>query len=134
MNPGRFFLPNSSMYVSPLINARYFPNGRGLGLLSRITNSIKSFNWSGLLNGANKTLNVVNQTIPLVRQAGPMVNNMKSMFKIAKVFGNETGYKNHRMNANASKLRQVTPQEKIENYDDSQKKEVMNNNYPNFFI
>jgi len=70
MNPGRFFLPNMGNQFNPLIRVGYSPVG-SMGLFSRITNSIKRFNWSGLLNGANKTLNVVNQTIPLVRQAGP---------------------------------------------------------------
>ena len=129
MNPERFFLPNFSNQFTPLIRTGYLPNA---GLFSRITSSIKRFNWSGLLNGANKTLNVVNQTIPLVRQAGPMVNNMKNMFKIAKAFGNETTRKkqenNILNNSGSSNINYV------ENEANIQKKEVVNNNYPNFFI
>ena len=94
MNPGRFYVPgymgirNIPMVSSISGIANSMP--RSMGLFGRITNGIRSVNWSGLLNGANKTLNVVNQAIPLVRQAGPMVSNMKNMFRIAKAFGTET--------------------------------------------
>lgn len=67
--------------------------GRGLGLFSRLGNSmraIKGINWGGLITNASKTLNVVNQAIPLVRQVGPMMNNMKSMMRIASIFKDET--------------------------------------------
>lgn len=136
MNPGRFYLPNMSTQFGPLMRASYFPNGNGLGLFGKITNSIRRFNWSGLLNGANKTLNVVNQTIPLVRQAGPMVSNMKNMFKIAKAFGNETTSKRSRSTQNANNLPKINLKETTTRdiNESIQKKEVINDNYPNFFI
>ena len=93
MNPGRYFMPNMAgmgMRAAPMMgsvmgNAPVMAaGGRGVGLFGRIGSALRSFNFSGLLSGANKTLNVVNQTIPLIRQAKPMVNNMKSMFKLAK--------------------------------------------------
>lgn len=133
MNPGRFFLPSMTTPITPFVNVNHFPNGANLGFLGRIGSSIKRINWSGMLNNANKTLNVVNQTIPLVRQAGPMFNNMKSMFKIAKLFGNETnsGQRNATNNTSLNKLSSIS------NDDDNiikQKKEVINENYPNFFV
>ena len=130
MNPGRFFLPNFSTQISPLVRGGYLPSATRLGLFSNITNYIKRFNWSGLLNGANKTLNVVNQTIPLVRQAGPMVNNMKNMFKIAKAFGNETA------KTKLSNINNKLPNNKISNESNSSvnNKEISDTNYPNFFI
>lgn len=70
--------------------------GRGLGLFSRLGNSmkaIKGINWGGLITNASKTLNVVNQAIPLVRQVGPMVNNVKSMLRVASIFKDETDQK-----------------------------------------
>lgn len=127
MNPGRYMLPNMGMNfgMSPIMGANYIMP-RNIGLFGRIANSIRSFNWSGLLNGANKTLNIVNQTIPLIRQAGPMFNNVRSMIHLARAFGNETSRnklitkndKNNFINTN------VVPQ----------KKEVFDDNYPNFFI
>ena len=86
MNPGRYFIPN------------YVPNYHipiRQGLFTRLFGGIRSVNWGGLLNNANKTLNVVNQTIPLIRQAGPMFNNLKNMLRLAKAFGNETNKKNN---------------------------------------
>lgn len=85
MYPGNYFIPN---YSTPFMTIPYQTSR--IGLFSRLGNTIKSVNWSGILNGADKTLGVVNQTIPLVRQAKPMFSNMKSMMKLAKAFRNET--------------------------------------------
>ena len=130
MNPGRFFMPNMGATMSPMFRASYLPIRNNIGLFSRITNSIKSFNWGGLLNGANKTLNIVNQTIPLVRQAGPMVNNMRSMLRLAKAFGSETNI--------ASNTKQEKAINKVDdvliNDNNVNKKEDLDSNYPNFFV
>lgn len=135
MNPNRFFLPNMNMQFSPFIGTNYLSRGSNFGLIGRITNSIRRFNWSGLLNGANKTLNVVNQTIPLVRQAGPMVSNMKNMFKIAKAFGNETASKVSRnYSINDTSRSNLSHELESDNSAKEQKKEVTNDNYPNFFV
>lgn len=109
MDQRRFFVPQYMMMP-------YSISARTPGLFSRLFNGIKSTNWSNILNNANKTLNVVNQTIPLVKQAGPMFNNMRSMFSLAKAFGNETTKKND------------TPPIKKENI----KKETTE--LPNFFV
>ena len=45
----------------------------------------KRFNFSGFLDGAQKTLGLVNQTIPLIYQVKPIISNAKTMFKIANV-------------------------------------------------
>lgn len=141
MNPGRFYVPsymgmrNIPMAASNMMGmANSVP--RGMGLFSRITNGIRSINWGGILNNANKTLNVVNQTIPLVRQAGPMFNNMRSMLKIARAFGSETANKrtnnnirNNSINANNSNLNSNSDNENL-----VQKKEVSEDNAPNFFV
>ena len=135
MNPGRFFLPNMTHQFTPFMRGAYLQGAPNLGLFGRITNSIRRFNWSGLLNGANKTLNVVNQTIPLVRQAGPMFSNMKNMFKIAKAFGNETVSSSPRRNINLNSANNKLYQENTSEVTEiNQKKEVTNDNYPNFFI
>jgi hypothetical protein len=49
------------------------------GLLSNI-------NFSSILSGTSKTLNVVNQAIPLVKQAGPIMKNAKTMFRVMNEF------------------------------------------------
>lgn len=142
MNPGRFFMPRMGSMVSPMIGANYLPTRGNVGLFTKIFGSLKSFNWSGLLNGANKTLNVVNQTIPLVRQAGPMFNNMKSMMRLAKVFGSETtGRSNIQARNNNNIIKTNNVSETITNTNSSSnvemqsvEKEVFDNNYPNFFV
>ena len=137
MNPGRFFMPRMGANIGPMMRASYLPAGGSVGLFGRITNSLRSFNWSGLLSGANKTLNVVNQTIPLVRQAGPMFNNMKSMLKLARAFGGETtrGNTNNSNNNRISISNVNNISNNINNKENVvQKKEGDNNNYPNFFI
>lgn len=136
MNPGRFFMPRMGSNIGPMMGASLPFRGNNIGLFGRITNSLRSFNWSGLLNGANKTLNVVNQTIPLVRQAGPMLNNMKSILRIAKVFGNETARSSKNTSNNNGVIKKnenITYVDNVSN-DVVQKKEVTNNNYPNFFV
>lgn len=52
-------------------------------LFSRGLNLTKGINWSGLLDGTQKTLGVINQAIPIVYQVKPMLANARTMFKIA---------------------------------------------------
>lgn len=64
---------NPYYYMTPVSN----------GLFSSLRNGI---NWSGILNGTQRTLNLINQAIPLVKQAAPMVRNAKTMFKVMNEF------------------------------------------------
>ena len=147
MNQGRFYIPSYiGMRNIPLSNpmlGSMVMSPRKVGLFSKITNGIRSVNWSGLLTNANKTLDVVNQTIPLVRQAGPMLNNMKSMLRIARAFGSETASRgNNIVNTNLSLKQQNTITNNMNtNYDNStsstnaiEKKEIQNDNTLNFFV
>lgn len=137
MNPGRFFIPGMGNNITPMMGGNFLLSRGRLGLFGRITNSFKTFNWGGLLNGANKTLNVVNQTIPLVRQAGPMFNNMKSMLRLAKVFGNETNnslINNDITNKNSSIINSSSKVINMQDKNLIQKKEISNYSNPNFFI
>jgi len=135
MNPGRFYTPN---YIGvrniPIYNSMFgVTNSRGIGLFSKITNGIRAVNWNGLLSNANKTLNVVNQAIPLVRQAGPMVNNMKSMLRIAKAFGNETNH-HHKNNIISSSNTCYNNKNNNNEIESNNEKEVLNYDAPNFFV
>ena len=127
MNPGRYFIPNmnfvpfrTSLPISSI-------NSQNIGLINRVFNGIKSFNWKGLLSGANKTINVVNQTIPLIKQAKPMINNVKSIVSLTKAFTNETNNKN---------TNKIKKNNNIENYKVKINSTDINNNsnYPTFFI
>ena len=139
MNPGRYFMPRMGIGMNPSIGTNFLSSSGGIGLFGRLTNSLRSFNWGNLLNGANKTLNIVNQTIPLVRQAGPMFNNMKSILRLAKVFGNETNnnFTNRNFintNNNNNSLNNNNNFSDIQESTLVQKKEVSDSNYPNFFV
>lgn len=45
-----------------------------------------NINFSSILSGTSKTLNVVNQAIPIVKQAGPIMKNAKTMFRVMNEF------------------------------------------------
>lgn len=133
MNPGRMMMPN--MAFAPMMRAQAMVPG-GMGLFGRIGSGLRSFNWSGLLSGANKTLNVVNQTIPLIKQAKPMVGNVKSMLRLAKAFGSETISRNGNNN-NSRRTNNIKKENK--NITTNTVKKESNDNfnndgYPNFFI
>jgi len=53
------------------------------GIFARGLNLTKSINWSGLLDGTQKTLGVINQAIPIVYQVKPIISNARTMFRIA---------------------------------------------------
>jgi hypothetical protein len=89
------------------------------GLFSRLFGN--DVNFSSILSGTQKTLNVVNQTIPLIKQAQPMFRNAKTMFKLMNEF-----------------KKVDTPVADNSNKQIEQKKNVENsytyNNGPTFFI
>ena len=47
------------------------------------SNLFKGINFSSILNGASKTLNVVNQAIPVFKEVSPIFKNAKTMFRVA---------------------------------------------------
>lgn len=54
-------------------------------LLSKGVSLAKGINWSGILDGTQKTLGIINQAIPIIYQVKPIISNAKTMFKIADV-------------------------------------------------
>ncbi len=46
--------------------------------------------FSGILNGASKTLGVINQAIPVFYQVKPIWNNAKTMFRVARAVNDNT--------------------------------------------
>lgn len=128
MYPNGFNFPYSMPY--PYINTIANTTTRS-GLFSRLLgpfSTIRSINWSSLLNNTSKTLGVINQAIPIVKQTGPMINNMRSMLKVASAFKDVTDKpkrKNYtRINNRPKDI--PTNQNTIEKLDTS--------NAPNFFI
>lgn len=147
MNPGRYFIPNMgmgtitrmgpNMVMGPMIRSGYLAT-RSPGLINRVLSGLRSFNWRGLVSGANRTLNVVNQTIPLIRQARPMVNNVKSIWQLARAFGNETGNKRSNnlidKNNNSTNANNISNNNPLNSKNETLKEEISDSNYPKFFI
>ena len=128
MNENYFFNPSAYRSV-PFTNvigtgARMAP--RSAGLLSNLFGGTRGataalgtskITFSGILNGASKTLGVINQAIPVFYQVKPVWNNAKTMFKVAKEF-----------NSSSKTIETKPKEENIIN----QKKE--NSNSPTFFL
>ncbi len=104
------------MYPNPYL----FNATTKTGLLTRGLSSLKSINWSGLLDGTQKTLGVINQAIPVVYQIKPIVNNARTLFKIAGAIKSDDSV----VNINDQEDQVPSPKEKLEN----------NKNQPIFYI
>ena len=91
MNNGYNFIPNPSFirnvpmmpnYVAPIPRiSSLFGKGAALGNNAASTSKIT---FSGILNGASKTLGVINQAIPVFYQVKPIWNNARTMIRVAK--------------------------------------------------
>lgn len=53
---------------------------------SLFSSLFKGINFSSILNGTGKVLNIANQAIPLIKQAKPVINNAKTMFHVMNEF------------------------------------------------
>ena len=109
---------NPYYYVMPSVNS-----GLGRGLFS---NTLRhGINWSSILNGAQRTLNLVNQAIPLVKQAAPMMRNAKTMIKVMNEFK-----KVETPNTNVSNSVNKNVNNEIINNENAQ---IVSSNGPTFF-
>ncbi len=108
-----YYNPYFSMYP-------YASSTLKTGLFSKLFSSIKGINFSSIISGTGKTLNVINQALPLVKQAKPVLNNAKTMFKVMNEF---------------KKVNTPTINKKKENISTiTSKKQEKSTAGPNFFI
>ena len=77
-----------------------------IGIFQRLFGNL---NFSSILSGTQKTLNIVNQGIPLIKQARPIIKNAKTMFRVMNEF------------------------KKVNTPSTIQEKSITNNNNPTFF-
>lgn len=82
--------------------------------------NFKRLNFSEILNGTQKTLNVINQAIPIFYQIRPLWNNAKTMLKIASAIN---------VNEKQDKIVKNNPQKEI-----IKKENNIKYNEPVFFI
>ena len=65
-------------------NPYFMPyNYASRGLFS---NLFRGINFSSILNGTSRTLNVINQAIPVVKEISPMIKNTKTIFRVMNEF------------------------------------------------
>lgn len=57
------------------------PNDKMINNLQQI----KKIDWTKLLDGTQKTLNIINQAIPIIYQIKPIIENAKTFINIANV-------------------------------------------------
>ena len=80
-----YFNPNSSfMRAAPLPRFSSLLGGSKLGSAAATTVGASKVTFSGILNGASKTLGVINQAIPVFYQVKPIWNNARTMFRVVK--------------------------------------------------
>lgn len=79
----------------------------------------KKFNFSSLINGTTKVLNLINQGIPIIKQTYPVIRNVKTMFSVLNEF---------------KKAEPVNDKTITEKEIDTNPSEISTNNYPTFFI
>ncbi len=129
---------NYSPYMMPY---GYMPMGgaastasRGLfrGLLG------SGINFSSIMSGAGKFLNVANQAIPIIRQATPVLKNAKTMFKVMNEFKKtDTPTSNVNTNTNNTKnndTNNVNSNIKNEAEDNNRKVNYSFDGGPTFFM
>ena len=112
--------------LSSLLGARSAPAVNALGGATKAS----TFTFTGLLNGASKTLGVINQAIPVFYQVKPIINNAKTMYRVAKEI-NSNDRKNTSTNTNSSNSSNNSNNNTSTNNISNNNNDV---NKPNFFI
>lgn len=74
------------MNYYPYMNMMSMPYASIPAKTSFFSNLFKGINFSSILNGTGKVLNIANQAIPLIKQAKPMIDNAKTMFQVMNEF------------------------------------------------
>lgn len=76
------------------------PSAMAMPRMGLFRSLFSGFNFSSVLNGTQRALNIVNQTIPLVKQAKPVLKNAKTMFKVMNEFKKSDNIKNENIQTN----------------------------------
>lgn len=68
-------------------NPYYFTSPTNLGYGSGLSSIFsRNFNFSSILNGAQKALGLFNQALPLIKEVTPMMKNARTMFRVMNEF------------------------------------------------
>lgn len=138
-NYGNLFNINQTRNAGGLLS-RILPGlgGAGSALSSTpgIASSIAStgssgITFSGILNGASKTLGVINQAIPVITQFKPVWNNAKTMLRMAKAINSNDYEITKKVVPTNTTSKTINDNNKIINNEMAFEK--ANNNEPTFF-
>lgn len=119
-------------YYNPYFSYPYMsaPSAASSGGL--FSNLFKNgINWSSILSGTQKTLNIANQAIPLVKQITPVMKNAKTMFSIMNEFKKVDTPPSNQETTSSQTNNKIT--EAKENEEEITYRNI-NNNGPTFFI
>lgn len=91
----------------------------GLNIRNSSLLSKTKWNWNGILNNTQRTLNIINQAIPIINQVKPIYTNARTAFKVLSALNTTDNEKN-----TTTKYEKTTPN----NYNSN------NDNGPMFFL
>lgn len=111
-------------YFNPYYMA--YPTMNTISKPSLFKGIFSNINFSSILSGTSKTLNVVNQAIPLIKQAGPIMKNAKTMFRVMNEFKKADSVKTTSTN--------IVPQTQPSNSVKEEVRRIPQNTGPTFFL
>lgn len=136
-NPNPSFMRSPASFMPNMVNSapvRMMPQatstiprissllgGAKVGTAGAAASGASKITFSGILNGASKTLGVINQAIPVFYQVKPIWNNARTMFRVVKEINSKDEPSAKTTSNNAT------------NQVNSNQKNIEENNAPTFF-
>ena len=136
-NPNPSFMRSPATFMPNMVNSapvRMIPQatitiprissllgGAKVGTAGAAASGASKITFSGILNGASKTLGVINQAIPVFYQVKPIWNNARTMFRVVKEINSKDEPSAKTTSNNAT------------NQVNSNQKNIEENNAPTFF-
>lgn len=136
-NPNPSFMRSPATFMPNMVNSapvRMIPQatstiprissllgGAKVGTAGAAASGASKITFSGILNGASKTLGVINQAIPVFYQVKPIWNNARTMFRVVKEINSK------------DEPSAKTTSNSTTNQVNSNQKNIEENNAPTFF-
>lgn len=136
-NPNPSFMRSPATFMPNMVNSapvRMMPQatstiprissllgGAKVGTAGAAASGASKITFSGILNGASKTLGVINQAIPVFYQVKPIWNNARTMFRVVKEINSK------------DEPSAKTTSNSTTNQVNSNQKNIEKNNAPTFF-
>lgn len=137
-NPNPSFMRSPATFMPNMVNSapvRMIPQatstiprissllgGAKVGTAGAAASGASKITFSGILNGASKTLGVINQAIPVFYQVKPIWNNARTMFRVVK-----------EINSKDEPSAKTTSNNATNQVNKNSQKNIEENNAPTFF-